>query len=81
VIAMAGPLAIVPALVSFDHYGLARAAVVLSALTLLSGIALLAARRGWIGDDRLLVALRVGHVVVGVFMTLYLVGAYLVTPV
>ncbi|MFW5920074.1 MAG: hypothetical protein ACOCSF_07805 [Halanaeroarchaeum sp.] len=79
-IAMVGMLAIVLDLVTFDHYGLARAAVVLGALTLLSGIALIGARRGWIGDDRLFVALRVGHVVLGVFMTLYLVGAYLVTP-
>jgi len=78
---MASSLTPLSALVSFDHYGLARAAVALGVLTLVSGIALVFARRGWIGDDRLFVALRVAHVVVGVFMTLYLLGAYLVTPV
>ncbi|WP_136687575.1 hypothetical protein [Halorhabdus amylolytica] len=78
---MSARFILVPAVVTFDHYGLARAAVVLGALTLISGIALIFDRRGWIGDDRLFVALRVAHVIVSVFMTLDLLGAYLVTPV
>ena len=69
-----------PLFVSFDHYGLARAAVVLGAITLLTGILLIGVRRGWIGDDRVLAAVRIAHVVMGVFMLLYLLGAYLFTP-
>ena len=72
---------LVPLFVSFDHYGLANAAVLLGILTLISGLGLIGTRQGWVGDDRLYVVLRIGHIVFGVFMTLYVFGAYLFTPV
>ena len=66
---------------TFDHYGLATAAVTLGAVTLVTGVWLLVDRYGTAFQPPWRTVLRILHVVVGVFMTAYLIGAYLCTPV
>ena len=65
---------------SFSHYGLANTTLTLAIVTLLTGVVLVVDRY-WAGSRspwRTIV--RVLHVVVGVFMTAYLIGTYLWTP-
>jgi hypothetical protein len=66
--------------VSFSHYGLANTTLTLAIVTLLTGV-LLVVDRYWAGGrSHWRTIVRVLHVVVGVFMTAYLVGTYLWTP-
>jgi hypothetical protein len=65
---------------SFSHYGLALVTLVLTVVTLLTGVALLAARYGYTIRENRRTVVRVVHVVGGVFMTLYFVATYVCTP-
>jgi hypothetical protein len=67
--------------VTVDHHGLGTAAVVLGVVTLMTGLGLLLDRYGLTVRATWRTVIRVIHVVVGVFTTTYLVGAYLFTPV
>jgi hypothetical protein len=65
---------------SFSHYGLALATLVLTVVTFLTGVALLVARYGYTIRENRRTVVRVVHVVGGVFMTLYLLATYVCPP-
>jgi hypothetical protein len=69
-----------PIEISFHHYGLANATLALAVVTFLTGVVLLAGRYGYVVREHWHTVVRVTHVVVGIAMTLYLLGTYLFTP-
>jgi hypothetical protein len=67
--------------VVFSHWGLATTTLAHAVLTLVTGLALLAARYGYPPRGRWRDVLRVAHTALGVLMVAYLVATYLVVPV
>lgn len=64
----------------FSHWGLATTTVAHAVLTLVTGVALLAARRGYGPRGRWLAVLRVAHTTFGVLMVVSLIATYLIVP-
>jgi hypothetical protein len=67
--------------VVFSHWGLATTTVAHAVLTLVTGVALLAARHGYPPRGRWLSVLRVAHTALGVLLVGYLIATYLVVPI
>lgn len=78
---LSGVAGLISADVSVEHHGLGTAALVLGVVTLITGVGLLLERHSIADRPYWRTVIRVIHVVVGVFTTAYLVGAYLFTPV
>lgn len=65
---------------TFSHHGLASTTLVLAVLTTVTGFVLLGARYGFPPRERGQTAVRWGHIVLGVCMTVYLFGTYFLGP-
>jgi hypothetical protein len=67
--------------VFFSHRGLATTTLAHAVVTLVTGIALVAARRGYPPRGRWRSVVRVAHTAFGVLMVVYLVATYLIVPI
>lgn len=63
-----------------SHHGLASTTLVLAVLTTITGFMLLGTRYGFPPRERGQTAVRWGHIVLGVCLTLYLLGTYFFVP-
>ncbi|WP_379795655.1 hypothetical protein [Haloplanus sp. GCM10025708] len=65
----------------FSHWGLATTTVAHAVLTLVTGIASLAERYGYLPWERWRGILRVAHTAFGVLLVVYLLATYLIVPI
>lgn len=67
--------------IRFTHHGLATATLVLTLLTTVSGVVLLASRYGYPPHSGGQTVVRWAHIVLGVCLAVYLVATYYIVPV